>query len=173
MAEKKSANKKKSNNKSNKKLIGIICGIVAGVVALALILFFTLTGNQDQVVTYKLKQYGAEISLTYYAKGDRVYKQTAKNIIPYSVYGVETAEEAEELIGDLLAEANNIEGYTDEVEYTKDSVIETVTIDYEVVDINKIKDLQGAYLSEGDIQGGVSLSESIKFLEKNGFEKVK
>ena len=38
----------------------------------------------------------------------------------------------------------NIKGYSDEVEYGDDAVIETVIIDYDEVNIDEVKNLQGA-----------------------------
>ncbi len=156
---------------NNKKLIGIISGVVAGVVAIALVLFFVL-GNKEQVVTYKLNQSGTESTLTYYAKGDRVYKQTAKNVIPYSAYGFKNAEEAKALFDDALKKVDGIEGYSDTIEYTENSIIETVEVNYDIVDLEKVKEVPGVYLGDTSAKGGVSLSKSVEYLEKNGYTKA-
>ena len=161
--------------KNNKKTAGIIVAVVAGVVALAVALFFILKGGisaGEQVVTYKGNVSGMETTLTYWAKGDRVYKQTSKSVIPYSILGVDSAEAAKELVGPALEKAQGLEGYTDEVEYTDDAIIETVSVDFEVVDIDKLSELNVWLMKEGDVSAGISLSKSAEYLEQNGFTKV-
>ena len=161
--------KKKSNN-ILKIVGGVIAGVIVFVVALVLFLNRSSTGN-EQVVTYEKSSDGITISLTYYAKGDRVYKQTAKNIIPYSALGVETEEKAREILDAQMASVPQITGYDDTLDYEDDKVIETVSIDYDVVDIEQVKDVAGTYF-DGDLENGISLSKSTKWLEESGFTKV-
>ncbi|MDO4742135.1 MAG: YehR family protein [Candidatus Saccharibacteria bacterium] len=156
----------------------IIASIIGGVIViLAVVLCFIGFSNREQVVTYERTEDGITMSLTYYAKGDRVYKQTANNIIPYSVLGIETATEAESILSAYfsseLEKSQGIVGYSDEIEYTDDAVIETVVVDYDIVNLDEVKDLMGAYFS-GDIDSemnNVSLKRSGEYLESQGFIK--
>lgn len=177
--------------KKQEKKLGIIIAIIAGVVALvvsavALVLVLqknpdggetgktdgeTSVDKSDTVVAYERNESGAVIRLTYYAKGDKVYKQTARNVIPYEALGVNSKEEAKELLEEIMDSTREIKGYEDVFEYQDDAVIETVSIDYNVVNLDEVKDLIGAYF-EGDVENGISLSKSAKWLEEAGFSKV-
>ena len=157
-------------NKSRKNITAAIIGAVVAVVA-GIILIFVAQANKEQIVTYEYEENGVTLSLTFYAKGDRVYKQTTRNIVPYSSLGVKTEAEAREIVDDMLGSSKNINGYSDTVEYEKDHIIETVVVDYDVVSIDEVKDLVGAYF-DGDASNGVSLSKTAKLLEESGFKKV-
>lgn len=166
--------KEKSNNKTMKIIVAAIAGVAAFVVALVLALNRNPGGN-EQVVTYEKVEDGITISLTYYAKGDLVYRQTAKNTVPYSALGVGTKEEARAILDpameEVLEDALNIDGYEDTIEYYDDKAIETVSIDFNVIDKNKLQDITGAYF-EGDAENGWSLTQSIEWLEESGFTRV-
>lgn len=159
--------------KNKNKIFTYIIAVVIGVAAFLAAFFLIKPPISEQTAIYRYTDdNGTIIEMTYFAKGDRVYKQTSNNIVPYSALGVSSAEEAKELFEEALAEGKNIKGYSDEVEYGDDAIIETVTIDYDTVDINEVKNLQGAYFSDGDVKNGVSFEKSIKRLEENGFKKV-
>ncbi|MBR2998423.1 DUF1307 domain-containing protein [Candidatus Saccharibacteria bacterium] len=165
--------KGKNNNNTNI-IVAIVAGIVTFVIALVLVLNRNSGGN-EQVVTYEKVSDGITMSLTYYAKDGLVYKQTAKNTIPYSVLGATTKEEAGAILDpameEVLKDALEIDGYEDTVEYHDDKAIENVSIDFNVVDKDKLKDIVGAYF-EGDTEQGWSLEKSTKWLEDSGFTKV-
>lgn len=123
------------------------------------------------MVTYEGNFDGMEMSLTYYAKGDKVYKQTAENVIPYSAIGVTTKEEAQAILDPVSQEYQGIAGLTESLEYGDDAVVETLSIDFETVDIDAVKDLEGMFFDE-DSKNGISLKKSGEALEASGFTKV-
>lgn len=163
---------KDKKQQSKRSTIAKIVGSVLAAILVIVAVFVVIKGNEEQVVTYKYEEDGMTTSMTYYAKGDRVYKQTTESFIPYSSLGVETEAEAREMVGDLLSAAEGIKGYSDVVEYKEDHMTETVVVDYSVVNIDEIKNLPGNTFSDGDTSNGVSLSKSIKLLEDAGFKKV-
>ncbi|MGO2385184.1 MAG: YehR family lipoprotein [Pseudolactococcus laudensis] len=128
---------------------------------------------KEQKVSYEKEEKGVKIVLTYYAKGDKVTKQTSENIIPYSAMGVKSAEEPKERLKDVLKSYNDIKGVKDELTYGEDAVTEKVEIDYTVVDMKKAKELVGVSTDGGDISKGISLKNSIKLLEDQGYKEKK
>ncbi|MGO2940507.1 MAG: YehR family lipoprotein [Pseudolactococcus laudensis] len=128
---------------------------------------------KEQKVSYEKEEKGVKIVLTYYAKGDKVTKQTSENIIPYSAMGVKSAEEPKERLKDVLKSYNDIKGVKDELTYGEDAITEKVEIDYTVVDMKKAKELVGASTDGGDISKGISLKNSIKLLEDQGYKEKK
>lgn len=160
----------KDKKKNQKKIIATIVGAIVAI-AVIVVSILAINSNNEQIVTLQSEKNGATITMTYYAKGDRVYKQTSESLIPYSSLGVRTEAEAREMFGDLLDATKDIDGYSDTLDYKDDHVVEVVIVDYDVVDIDKIKNLLGNYYS-GDASNGISLSKSVEWLEQSGFKKV-
>lgn len=147
---------------------------VGGLFLLLLTFLVVLTGcgnTQEQTAVYEGTFNGVEMRLTYYAKGDRVYKQTAENVIPYSALGVTSEEEARVILDPASAQYQGIEGLEETLEYGGDSVRETLSVDFEKVNFDEIQGIPGIDL-EGDTSQGVSLKRSGKSLEESGFVKV-
>ncbi|WP_081428487.1 DUF1307 domain-containing protein [Lachnoclostridium phytofermentans] len=64
-----------------------------------------------------------------------------------------------------------MKGVEEKIEYTEDSAIETVSVDYSIAKTEEIAKLIGSQF-EGNISGKISMKKSIELLEKSGFEKV-
>lgn len=129
-------------------------------------------GSDTTKVTYGISMNGVDIAITYYAKDDIVTKQTTKNVVPYEVIGVSDEESARVIFDPLSLQFQGIEGMEEKITYGKESLTETITIDYEKVNISEIADLPGS-MFEGDLNGKVSLQKSVELLEQSGFQKVK
>lgn len=130
-------------------------------------------GVKVETKTYKLYKNGVDIKITYTYRGDKVIKQTAENIVPYTSLGVTSKEEAEKILKDLSDKFQGVEGLKEELEYKDDKVVETLEIDYTKASIDEIKELPGVTMGEGDVSKGVSLKRSAKELESQGFKEVK
>ena len=128
---------------------------------------------KEQKVRLEKEENGVKIILTYYAKGDKVMKQTSENIIPYSEIGVKTADEAKEQLEEVAKSYNKLKGVRDQLVYGEDSVTEKVVVDYRVVDkVNAMK-LTAMMADDGNLSKGVSLKSSIKLLKEQGFKEEK
>ena len=156
----------------DKRKAGILAAVFAAVTLVVALVVALVVSGGEKVVVYEANQDGATIRLTYYAKGDKVYKQTAENSMTYEALGVDSKEEAKEFFDGIMEDTSDIKGYSDVITYEDDRVIEIVTIDYNVVNIDEVKNVAGAYF-EGNTSDGISLERSIKFLEEAGFKKVK
>ncbi len=122
--------------------------------------------------TYVASLNGIEMELTYYYSGDKVYKQTAHNVMPYSALGISTKEEAQAMLEPISAEYQGIEGLEEKIEYGDTEAVETLSIDYEKVDFNKLVDgsIPGILMDEGILQTKtISLKQSEELLIANGF----
>ena len=149
-------------------------GLLSVAVAVGLIILTACSLiAKEQKVKMEKEENGVKIILTYYAKRDTVTKQTSENIIPYSAICVKSAEEAKERLKDVLKSYNDIKGVKDELTYGEDAVTEKVEIDYTVVDMKKAKELVGVSTDGGDISKGISLKNSIKLLEDQGYKEKK
>ncbi|OAV62399.1 YehR family lipoprotein [Enteractinococcus helveticum] len=118
-------------------------------------------------------QNGVEMTLTYTAVGDRVVKQTTRNVIDYQAAGFGSKEQAQEVFDPLMEQSAGVEGYDQSMEYGETSAVEEVSIDYRVVDMSALSDIPGFEGSENmGAADFVSLSESRKLLEQQGFTEV-
>lgn len=123
--------------------------------------------------TFTQSQNGVEMTLIYTAVGDRVIKQTTQNVIDYQAAGFADKAQAQEILDPMLDQSSGIEGYDQSIEYGETSAVEEVSVDYQVVDMSDLEGLPGF---EGSGNMGVadfiSLSESRKLLEQQGFTEV-
>lgn len=118
-------------------------------------------------------QNGVEMTLTYTSVGDRVIKQTTQNVIDYAAAGFADKAEAQEILDPMIGEGSGIEGYDQSIEYGETSAVEEVTVDYDVVDMSELNGIPGFEGSENmGAADFVSLSESRKLLEQQGFTEV-
>lgn len=118
-------------------------------------------------------QNGVEMTLIYTAVGDRVIKQTTRNVIDYQAAGFADKAQAQEILDPMLNQASGIEGYDQSMEYGETSAVEEVSVDYEVVDMSDLEGLPGFEGSENmGVADFISLSESRKLLEQQGFTEV-
>ena len=145
------------------------------ILCLTLLISFTLVAcnsdSEEKTVTLQSEQNGVIMKLTYKADGDKVIEQTADNVVPYESLGVTTPEEAEGIFSELVAGYEGVKGITHNLDYQDDKIIETLTINYETADLNKVSQLTGSSF-EGDLSEGVSLQKSIDMLQEEGFEIV-
>ena len=115
---------------------------------------------------------GVKATLTYYHKGDKVIRQTSKNIINYEETGLENKDAAEEAMKSVGIDMyKDIEGIEHSIKYEEKEAIEEITVDYDKLDYNKAKTVPGIDVS-GDTKKGVSLKASEKLLEANGYTKI-
>ncbi len=148
-----------------KRLIGFM-------VIFMLAMFLAACSDESETRTFEMEQNGIETTMVYTVKGDKVTKQTTENIIKYDSAGITSKEQAEELLNPIIQEFQNIEGLTHTIEYEDSQAIETLAIDYEVVNFDDIKNLPGMNFN-GDTDNGVSMKKSLEILETQGFKEVK
>lgn len=128
-------------------------------------------GDKEETKTYSLSQNGVDSKLTYTYKGDKVTKQTAENKMSYASLGVASKEDAEKMLKATSDKFQGIDGLKEKIEYKDDKAIETLEVDYTKIsseDMNKIPGMS----SNGDTSKGISMEESAKMLESQGYKEV-
>lgn len=155
-----------------KKIIRIL------VVAVVLIAFLMLIAHhKEQKVTFKKEEVdGVQVSLTYYAKGDAVLKQTSETLIPYSSVVGEMVEKSKELdivkemLGDRTRHYRKVKGVKYHLEYGDDAVIEKVEIDFAKVNLEAVHGFRGVAINGESSK--ISLKWAIKLLEVQGYKEA-
>jgi len=150
-----------------KKLIGIIS--IVGLV----IFLIACSGDKEATRTFELEHDGIMTTMIYTAKGDKVTMQTTENIIQYDLVGLASKDEAKELFAPMIEQFQNIDGLTHKLEYDDSKAVETLAIDYEVVNFEDVENLPGMSFSEDPKEKGVSMKKSVELLESQGFAEVK
>ncbi|EBF5116848.1 DUF1307 domain-containing protein [Listeria monocytogenes] len=128
-------------------------------------------GGKEETRTFTLSQNGVESKLVYTYKGDEVTKQTAENTMSYTALSVSSKEDAEKLLKETSDKFQNIDGLKEKIEYKDDKAIETIEVDYTKIaseDMNKIPGM-----ASGDASKGISMKESAKLLESQGYKENK
>ncbi|EAH4326724.1 DUF1307 domain-containing protein [Listeria monocytogenes] len=128
-------------------------------------------GGKEETRTFTLSQNGVESKLVYTYKGDKVTKQTAENTMSYTALSVSSKEDVEKLLKETSDKFQNIDGLKEKIEYKDDKAIETIEVDYTKIaseDMNKIPGM-----ASGDASKGISMKESAKLLESQGYKENK
>lgn len=147
---------------------------IALLTLLTLTLFLVSCGKDSaNTRTFELKQGGVVSTVEYTVEGDKVVKQSAENVINYEAAGFPSKETAKQQIDSISQQFQNIEGLTQSIEYEDTQAIERMTVDYQTVDFDEIKDLPGMNFDEGVKKNGVSMEQSVKLLEDAGYKEVK
>ena len=148
--------------------------IIALLTLLTLTLFLVACGNDSaNTRNFELKQGGVVSTVKYTVEGDKVMKQSAENVINYEAAGFPSKEVAKQQIDPISEQFQNIEGLTQSIEYEDTQAIERMTVDYQTVDFDEIKELPGMNFDEGVKEKGVSMKESAKLLEEAGYKEIK
>ena len=146
--------------------------MATSITVILFVLFLTACGNSEETKKFQLEQEGVVSTLVYTYEGDKVIKQSTENIVQYEQAGISSKEQAQEMFEPLAEQFKDIDGITHEMEFEDSQLVEKLTIDYETVDFDEIKSLPGMNFT-GDADKGVSMKESAKLIESQGFKEVK
>ncbi|EHY61882.1 putative lipoprotein [Listeria monocytogenes FSL J1-208] len=139
---------------------------------MVMVVMLVACGEKEETKTYELSQNGATTKMTYTYVKDKVTKQTTENEMTYAALGFKNKEEAEKALKEISDKFQGVEGVKQGLEYKDDKVIETLEIDYEKTNAKELIKLPG-FAASGDIEGGISMKESSKMLESQGYKEVK
>ncbi|GIO23565.1 DUF1307 domain-containing protein [Oceanobacillus sp. J11TS1] len=131
--------------------------------------------GKEKTVVLQAEDFGINAEVTIEAKGDEMTKQTAKQELPYDLLDIGSKEEAESLDDMLLADLESykdIEGYEYGIEYGEDSLTLTESFDFVAGDIKELNTIPEADFPELEDNEYLSLEETIKLFEDDGFEVV-
>ena len=119
------------------------------------VFFLASCGSKIETKTFVgSPQDGIDSTLTYTYQGDKVLTQTAKNIVSYDKLGI-TKEEAKTALEPVSKQA-----------------IEKLTINYEKLDYDKAKKVDGIQI-DGDSSKGISMKKSQELVESEGYTEQK
>lgn len=136
--------------------------------AILLIFLVGCSSSKDGSKTYVMEKSGVKTEITVYYEGDKVTKQTTVNTMDYEKMAV-TKDELKDVALPVSEKYQGIDGVEQKIEFNDNEAIETLTIDYTKVDLNKLKDLPGMDI-DTDVES-VSLKNTEESLLSQGFTK--
>lgn len=125
----------------------------------------------NQSVMLKNTEDHKNITIEFKHKGDDITKLSQKEIISFESLGVDNANDAQVLLDSKVDMIPSIEGYENKIKVTENHVVETIKIDFDKIDDDKINEIPGLNFI-GDPSKNISLEKSIKELKKSGFKEV-
>lgn len=125
----------------------------------------------NQSVMLKNIEDHKNITIEFKHKGDDITKLSQKEIISFESLGVDNANDAQVLLDSKVDMIPSIEGYENKIKVTENHVVETIKIDFDKIDDDKINEIPGLNFI-GDPSKNISLEKSIKELKKSGFKEV-
>ena len=136
--------------------------------AILLIFLAGCSSSKDGSKIYVMEKSGVKTEITVYYEGDKVTKQTTVNTMDYEKMAV-TKDELKDVALPVSEKYQGIDGVEQKIEFNDNEAIETLTIDYTKVDLNKLKDLPGMDI-DTDVES-VSLKNTEESLLSQGFTK--
>lgn len=118
-----------------------------------------------------MKEEGFVSEITYVSKGDKVKKQLTKTTMDYEYLGLSSKDEAKEFVELQDNMLEDVKGVKHKINYKDDHLVADIEINMETIDFEVLNDLTGGEV--GDDVDFISLKESTKLIEQQGFTKKK
>ncbi|WP_213133891.1 YehR family lipoprotein [Citrobacter sp. FP75] len=143
-------------------------------VAVASVLVFSLAGcgEKEETKKFNANLNGADITIIYTYKGDKVLKQTSESKISYASVGATNKEDAAKIFDALSAKYRNIAGVEEKLTYADTYAQENVSIDMEKIDMKALQAISGMKVSE-EADKNISMKQMQTVMEAAGFKEVK
>lgn len=125
----------------------------------------------ESTTTLVAEENGLTVEITLIAEGDEIIRQNSKNEISYESLGVNSPEEAEDMLAEYMVGYDTTEGITHQVDYQNERVIETVEVDFKTIDVEEASQLAGSFF-QGDPSEGISLEATVELMQELGFEVI-
>ena len=149
--------------------------LLVGFVTVFSLITLIACGSQEKKMSFQRidQNLQYDLRLTYYYKGDIVTKQTTNSFWSYKTLGATKKEDVKDRIDKASQMYQNIEGIKEKVTYEEKGVKETVEINFNKVDFDKLVNLPGMYTDKNTRKSKkVSMKASKKFLTSKGFKEI-
>ena len=149
--------------------------LLVGFVTVFSLITLIACGSQEKKMSFQRidQNLQYDLRLTYYYKGDIVTKQTTNSFWSYKTLGATKKEDVKDRIDKASQMYQNIEGIKEKVTYEEKGVKETVEINFNKVDFDKLATLPGMYTDKNTRKSKkVSMKASKELLTSKGFKEV-
>ncbi|AGU79015.1 DUF1307 domain-containing protein [Streptococcus constellatus] len=149
--------------------------LLLGFVTIVSLIILGACGAQEKTMSFQRidQNLQYDLRLTYYYKGDIVTKQTTDSFWSYKTLGATKKEDVKDRIDKASQMYQNIKGIKEKVVYEDKGVRESLEINFNKVDFDKLVNLPGMYTDKNTRKSKkVSMKASKKFLTSKGFKEV-
>ena len=149
--------------------------LLVGFVTVFSLITLIACGSQEKKMSFQRidQNLQYDLRLTYYYKGDIVTKQTTDSFWSYKTLGATKKEDVKDRIDKASQMYQNIEGIKEKVTYEEKGVKETVEINFNKVDFDKLATLPGMYTDKNTRKTKkVSMKASKELLTSKGFKEI-
>lgn len=149
--------------------------LLVGFVTVFSLVTLIACGSQEKKMSFQRidQNLQYDLRLTYYYKGDIVTKQTTNSFWSYKTLGATKKEDVKDRIDKASQMYQNIEGIKEKVTYEEKGVKETVEINFNKVDFDKLATLPGMYTDKNTRKSKkVSMKASKELLTSKGFKEI-
>ena len=149
--------------------------LLVGFVTVFSLITLIACGSQEKKMSFQRidQNLQYDLRLTYYYKGDIVTKQTTNSFWSYKTLGATKKEDIKDRIDKASQMYQNIEGIKEKVTYEEKGVKETVEINFNKVDFDKLATLPGMYTDKNTRKTKkVSMKASKELLTSKGFKEI-
>ncbi|KAA9295036.1 DUF1307 domain-containing protein [Streptococcus anginosus] len=149
--------------------------LLVGFVTVFSLITLIACGSQEKKMSFQRidQNLQYDLRLTYYYKGDIVTKQTTNSFWSYKTLGATKKEDVKDRIDKASQMYQNIEGIKEKVTYEEKGVKETVEINFNKVDFDKLATLPGMYTDKNTRKSKkVSMKASKELLTSKGFKEI-
>lgn len=149
--------------------------LLVGFVTVFSLITLIACGSQEKKMSFQRidQNLQYDLRLTYYYKGDIVTKQTTNSFWSYKTLGAAKKEDVKDRIDKASQMYQNIEGIKEKVTYEEKGVKETVEINFNKVDFDKLATLPGMYTDKNTRKSKkVSMKASKELLTSKGFKEI-
>ena len=149
--------------------------LLLGFVTIVSLIILGACGAQEKTMSFQRidQNLQYDLRLTYYYKGDIVTKQTTDSFWSYKTLGATKKEDVKDRIDKASQMYQNIEGIKEKVTYEEKGVKETVEINFNKVDFDKLATLPGMYTDKNTRKSKkVSMKASKELLTSKGFKEI-
>lgn len=144
--------------------------LVLLLLALSLVILVGCAEKEEKSI-YEYKQDGIKLTFNYFHKKDIVQKQINENESSFENLNVTSAEEAKTLVDKVKDQYNAVKGVNYQADISDNKVIEKIEIDYNNLDFEAAKKIQGTKFTSENVQK-VSMKKTEEVLLQMGFKKV-
>ena len=149
--------------------------LLVSIVAVFSLITLIACGSQEKKMSFQRidQNLQYDLRLTYYYKGDTVTKQTTNSFLSYKTLGATKKEDVKDRIDKASQMYQNIKGIKEKVTYEEKGVKETVEINFNKVDFDKLATLPGMYTDKNTRKTKkVSMKASKELLTSKGFKEI-
>ena len=149
--------------------------LLVGFVTVFSLITLIACGSQEKKMSFQRidQNLQYDLRLTYYYKGDIVTKQTTDSFWSYKTLGATKKEDVKDRIDKASQMYQNIEGIKEKVTYEEKGVKETVEINFNKVDFDKLATLPGMYTDKNTRKSKkISMKASKELLTSKGFKEI-